>query len=73
MSEIEQGVALKEAELKYLRDARKDTAKERDNLLGDLQGHQAEMESMYQHNKSLKNKIKRMEQMLYGRNIVKVK
>ena len=36
-----------DAELKYLRGARKDTAKERDDLIGDLKGHQAEMESMY--------------------------
>jgi hypothetical protein len=46
---------------------------ERDNLIKDLKEHQHEMENIYTYNKSLKNKIKRMEQMLYGRNIVKVK
>lgn len=62
-----------ESELVYLRGARKDVTKERDDLVGDLKGHQEELENQYAYNKTLKHKIRRMEQMLYGRNIVKIK
>ena len=62
-----------ESELGYLRGARKDVTKERDDLIGDLKGHQDELENLYAYNKTLKHKIRRMEQMLYGRNIVKIK
>ena len=61
------------SELEYLRTTRLTMVYERDNLIKDLKEHQHEMENIYTYNKSLKNKIKRMEQMLYGRNIVKVK
>jgi hypothetical protein len=34
-----------ESELVYLRGARKDVTKERDDLVGDLKGHQEELEN----------------------------
>jgi hypothetical protein len=50
-----------ETELVYLRGARKECAKERDDLIGDLKGHQEELENQYAYNKTLKHKIRRME------------
>ena len=44
-----------------------DLSKEREDLINDLEGHQSEIESMYKNNKELKNKIKRLENILYGR------
>lgn len=44
-----------------------DLSQEREVLINDLTGHQLEIESMYKINKELKNKIKRLENILYGR------
>jgi len=41
--------------------------KERESLINDLLGHQSEIESMYKNNKVLKNRVKKLEAMLYGR------
>lgn len=57
------------SELKSLRNLRKDFMSEREDLLSDLQGHQAEIENVYQINRELKAKIKRLESLLYGKNI----
>lgn len=73
LSEAANQQNMMESELVYLRGARKDVTKERDDLVGDLKGHQEELENQYAYNKTLKHKIRRMEQMLYGRNIVKIK
>ena len=44
---------------------------EREDLIGDLKGHVAEIENVYQINRELKAKIKRLEAVLYGKNISK--
>ena len=46
---------------------RVELSKEKEDLIVDLQGHQAEIENVYKINKELKNKIKRLENILYGR------
>jgi len=43
--------------------------KEREELVTDLKGHQTQIEEVYKINKELKNKIKRLEHLLYGKNI----
>ena len=54
-----------------LRKTRNELATEREDLIADLQGHAAEIENVYQINRELKNKIKRLEGLLYGKNINK--
>jgi septal ring factor EnvC (AmiA/AmiB activator) len=54
-------------ELDYLRKTRIELTQEREDLINDLIGHQAEIENMYKTNRDLKNKIKRLEAILYGR------
>ncbi len=44
---------------------------EREDLIGDLKGHVAEIENVYRINRELKAKISRLEAMLYGKNISK--
>ena len=56
-------------ELNFLREMRVELTKENEEMVGDLKGHQTEIESVYKQNKELKHKIKRLEQMLYGRNM----
>ena len=46
-------------------------AQEREDLIGDLKGHVAEIESVYKINNQLKAKIKRLEAVLYGKNMAK--
>ena len=67
LNEAAQKVKNDADELEYLRRARMDLSKEREDLINDLEGHQSEIESMYKNNKELKNKIKRLENILYGR------
>jgi len=50
---------------------RSELTSEREDLIGDLQGHVAEIENVYQINRELKAKISRLEAMLYGKNITK--
>jgi len=57
------------AELKRLRTTRNELTTEREDLIGDLKGHMAEIENVYQLNRELKSKIKRLEAVLYGKNI----
>ena len=52
---------------------RNELTSEREDLIGDLQGHVAEIENVYRINRELKQKISRLEAMLYGRNISKKK
>lgn len=54
-----------------LRETRNELTAEREDLIGDLQGHMAEIENVYQINRELKAKIKRLEGVLYGKNMVK--
>ena len=56
-------------ELQYLRKLRIELSKEREDLVNDLQGHQVEIENVYKINRELKAKIKRLEHVLYGKNI----
>ena len=58
-----------QGELRCQKKARNEMAQEREDLLGDLKGHVSEIESVYQVNKELKAKIKRLEGLLYGKNI----
>lgn len=44
---------------------------EREDLIADLKGHVVEIENVYHVNKELKGKIKRLEALLYGKNITK--
>ena len=67
LNEAAQKVKNDAHELEYLRRARMDLSQEREVLINDLTGHQAEIENMYKINKELKNKIKRLENILYGR------
>ena len=67
LNEAAQKVKNDAHELEYLRRARMDLSQEREVLINDLTGHQAESENMYKINKELKNKIKRLENILYGR------
>ena len=53
-----------------MRTIRNELTKEREVLIGDLKGHVAEIESVYQINRELKNKIKRLEAVIYGKNMV---
>ena len=59
-----------QTELKNLRNIRNELTKEREDLIGDLKGHVAEIESVYSINRELKNKIKRLEAVIYGKNMV---
>lgn len=52
-----------------LKTARNELTTEREDLIGDLQGHIAEIENVYQLNRELKAKIKRLEAVLYGKNL----
>ena len=54
-----------------LRKTRNELTTEREDLIGDLKGHAAEIENVYHINRELKNKIKRLEGLLYGKNINK--
>ena len=58
-----------QSEISNSRKTRNEMAQEREDLLGDLKGHVAEIESVYQINRELKNKIKRLEGLLYGKKI----
>ena len=60
---------MNEEELKYLRETRTELTKEREELVTDLKGHQTQIEEVYKINKELKNKIKRLEHLLYGKNM----
>ena len=62
-----------QAELQNSRKVRNEMAQEREDLLGDLKGHVAEIESVYQINRELKAKIKRLEGLLYGKNMIQGK
>ena len=42
---------------------------EREQLVGDIKGHRVEIESVYRLNKEFRAKIKRLESLLYGKNI----
>ena len=56
-----------QSEISNSRKSRNEMAQEREDLIGDLKGHVAEIESVYQINRELKNKIKRLEGLLYGK------
>ena len=56
-------------ELQMLKKARSELMTEREDMLGDLKGHMAEIENVYQLNRELKAKIKRLEAVLYGKNL----
>ena len=58
-------------ELHQLRKVRNELTAEREDLIGDLQGHVSEIENVYQINRELKAKIKRLEQVIYGKNMKK--
>ena len=60
-----------QAENKQLKMTRNELTAEREDLIGDLKGHVAEIENIYQINRELKAKIKRLEAVLYGKNITK--
>ena len=58
-----------EEELKHLRQVRIELTNEREQLVGDIKGHRVEIESVYRLNKEFRAKIKRLESLLYGKNI----
>ena len=56
-------------EVKYLRQARQEITRDKEDLVSDIRGHKQEIESVYKANKDLKNKVKRLESLLYGRHM----
>ena len=50
---------------------RNELTAEREDLISDLKGHVAEIENVYQINRELKAKIKRLEAVIYGKGVTK--